>query len=91
MDGWMDGCRYESNCPPVEPGTIGGLPSVGGLSKGSLPVLTRVSEKTTDNSERLGRQARPEFECCISRLPVSSATTPPKALHRSWGLCSGRI
>ena len=30
-----DGCRYESNCPLVGPGTIGGMPSVGGLSKGS--------------------------------------------------------
>ena len=26
----MDGCRYKSNCPLVGPGTIGGLPSVGG-------------------------------------------------------------
>ena len=31
----------------------------GGLSKGSEPVFTRVAEKTTENSERLGRQARP--------------------------------
>ena len=30
-----DGCRFESNCPLVGPGTIGGAPSVGGLSKGS--------------------------------------------------------
>ena len=34
----------------------------GGLSKGSQPVFTRVSEKTIENSERLGRQARPGVE-----------------------------
>ena len=44
----------------------------GGLSKGSQPVFTRVSEKTTENSERLGRQARPGFEPGTSRLPVLS-------------------
>ena len=30
----------------------------GGLSKGSYPVFTRVLQKTTENAERLGRQAR---------------------------------
>ena len=25
----VDGCRNESNCPHVRPGTVGGLPSVG--------------------------------------------------------------
>ena len=49
----------------------------GGLSKGSYPVFTRVLEKTTENTERLGRQARPGFEPGITRLPVLSATTPP--------------
>ena len=34
----------------------------GGLSKGSHPVLTRVSEKTKENSERLSRQAQPRIE-----------------------------
>ena len=48
----------------------------GGLSKESQPVFTRVSEKTTENSERLGRQARPEFERGTSRLPVLSVRTP---------------
>ena len=33
--GWLDGCRLKSNCPLVGPGTVGGMPSVGGLSKGS--------------------------------------------------------
>ena len=40
------------------------------LSKGSYPVPKRVSEKTTENSERLGRQVRPGFEPGTSRLPV---------------------
>ena len=31
------------------------------LSKGSYPVPKRVSEKTTENSERLSQQARPGF------------------------------
>ena len=45
-----------------------------GLSKGSQPLF---SEKTTENSERIDRQARPGFEpgtCC---LPVLSVTIPP--------------
>ena len=35
----------------------------------------RVLEKTTENSERLGRQARPRSEPGTSRLPVLSAAT----------------
>ena len=69
-------CRFESNCPLVGPGTIGGMLSVGGLSKGSQAVFTRVFEKTTENSERLVRQALTEFESGTSRLPVLSVTTP---------------
>ena len=49
----------------------------GGLSKGSQPLFTRVSEKTTENSKGLGRQGRPGFEPGTSRLPVLSATSPP--------------
>ena len=33
-------------------------------------------KKTTENSERLDRQARPGFEPGTSRLPVLSVTTP---------------
>ena len=58
-------------------GPDGWVPSMGGLSKRSLPVFTLVSEKTTENFERLGRQARPGFESGFSRLPVLSATTLP--------------
>ena len=29
------GCRLKAKCPLVEPGPIGGVPSVGGISKGS--------------------------------------------------------
>ena len=43
------------------------------LCKGSQPVFTRVSEKTMENSERLGQQARPGIEPGISRLPALSA------------------
>ena len=62
----------------MRPEPAEGLPFMGGgLSKGSYTVFTRVSEKTMENSERLGRQARPGFEPGTSRLPVSSVTTLP--------------
>ena len=41
-----------------------------GLNKGSQPVFTRVSEETTENSERLGRQARSRNEPGTSLLAV---------------------
>ena len=47
------------------------------LSKGSYPLFTRVSEKTTENSERLGRQAQQRFKPGTSRLLILSVTTPP--------------
>ena len=34
------------------------------------PVFPRVSEKTTENLEKLGRQERPEIEPGTSRLPI---------------------
>ena len=37
----------------------------------------QVSEKTTKNSERLGRQVRLGFEPGTSRLSVLSVSTPP--------------
>ena len=49
---------------------MGGMPSVGVFSKGSYPIFTRVSKKTTENSERLGRQARPGIELGTYRLLV---------------------
>ena len=70
-------CRLKANCPLMGPGAIGGVPTVGGLSKGSYPVFTRVSEKTTENSERLGRQARLQIKPDIFRLPVFNVTIPP--------------
>ena len=45
----------------------------GGLSKGSEHVFTRVSEITSENSERLGRQARSGNELDTSHLKVFSA------------------
>ena len=40
-----------------------------------------VSEKTTENSERLGQQAQPGIETGTSRLPVLSA----EPLRHWWG------
>ena len=54
---------------------MGGVPSRGGLSMGSQSVFTSVSEKTTENSERLGRQARPGVEPGTSRLPIFERKT----------------
>ena len=59
IKGWLVGCRLKANSPLVGPGPLGGVPSVGVFLRGPKPVFTRVSEKTTENSERLGRQARP--------------------------------
>ena len=55
------------------PGPVDVVPSVGGLSKGSQPVFTRVLEKTMENSERLGRQALPGFEHGTFRQPALKA------------------
>ena len=69
------GYRFECNCPLVGPRTISGSPPWEVFLRD--PVFTRVSEKTTDNSERLGRQARPGFEPGTPVLPVLSVTIPP--------------
>ena len=68
----------------------------GSLSKGSYPVFMRVSDKTAESSERLDRQARPDFEPGTSRLPVLSVTTMPLVganiffieLSERWGVPS---
>ena len=71
---WIFGClvsyRFESICPLVGPGTIGGVPSLGFF------LRERVPKKTTENSEWLGQQARPGFEPGTPRLPILSVTTP---------------
>ena len=36
-------------------------------------IFKRVLEKTMENSKRLGRQTRPEFEPSTSRLPILRA------------------
>ena len=54
------------------------------LSKGSKPVIARVLEKTTENSERLSQQERPRIECGISRLSLFSADL----LDHWWGVLS---
>ena len=55
------------------PRTIGGMPSMGVLLKYLNPYLREFRRKTTENSERLGRQALPGIESGTSRLPVTSA------------------
>ena len=67
------GCKIKANCPLVGPGLVGEMPSVGGLSKGSYSVFTRVLEKTTETSEGLDRQVRPGIEPGTSCLPILSA------------------
>ena len=42
---WDDGCRYESNCPLVGPGTVDGLPSVGVFLKDPSPYLREFRRK----------------------------------------------
>ena len=42
---------FKANFLLVGPGPIGGMHCVGGLSKGSYPVFSRVSLKATENSE----------------------------------------
>ena len=71
--GWTEGRRFDSNCPLVGPGTIGGVSSVGVFLRDPSPLFTRVSEKTTESFERLGRQAQPRFEPGTIRLPVLRA------------------
>ena len=50
--------KYESNCLRKEAETIGKMPSVGGLPKGSYPAFTWVSEKTTRSTSINGNWPR---------------------------------
>ena len=63
---WLS-CWNKANCPHVGPGSKGST-LVRGLSKEASPVFTLVSEKTTENSERLGRHVQPGIEI-INALP----------------------
>ena len=67
-----DGCRFESNCPLVGPGTIDRMPSAGVYQRDPFPYLPRFGE----NPGKL-RMALPRFEPVIARLPILSNTTPP--------------
>ena len=53
------------------PGSFEGVPSVVVFRR--VFFFTRVSEKTTENSDRLGRKVRPGVEPSISRLQVLKA------------------
>ena len=77
----MNGCRFESNCPLVGPGTIDGAPSVELFLRDPSLYLCELRRKP------LGRQARPGFEPGALYLPVLSAETP----RYRWGLKPGHI
>ena len=67
------GCRFKANYPLVGPGPIGGVSFVGVFLKDPSLYLRKFWRKTTENSEQLGRQARPGFEPGTSRLPALRA------------------
>ena len=49
---------------------MGEVKSIANISKVFLPVFMRVLYKTAENSEHMGRQARPGIEPSTSRLPA---------------------
>ena len=69
----MLGCRIKVNRSLVGPRPAGGGALHKGHSKRSYSVFILISEKTMENFERLGRQARPGIESGTSRLPVLNA------------------
>ena len=67
--GWLVGCRVEGRLSHWGPRRVGGMPSVGVFLRDPSPYLREFRRKTAENSERLGRQARPSIEPGTSRLP----------------------
>ena len=55
----------------------------GSLPKGFYPVSARVSEKTTKNTERLGRQARLRIKPGTPLLPTLTAKPPTKGRSKN--------
>ena len=43
---WLVGCKYESNCPLGDPGTIGGVPSLGVFIRDPSAYLREIRKKT---------------------------------------------
>ena len=70
------GCSINANCPLEGPRPVGGVSSVGVFLRDPSPYLRKVQEKTTENSERLGRQERLGIEPGTSHLPALSAGEP---------------
>ena len=64
-------------------GLCEGMHSVGVFRKGSQTVFTRVSEKTTENTERPSQLTRMGIEPDTSRLPVLKA----EPFGHQWGNC----
>ena len=52
---------------------LGGLPSMGDFLRDPSPYLHEFRKKTTENSERLGRQALSGIDPGTSHLPALSA------------------
>ena len=69
------------------PGPAERVPSLGVLSKGSLYVFKRASEKTPEDSEQLSRQARPG----IKRGPSGLTALRAEPLTYWQGFGSSRI
>ena len=69
---WLVGCRVKDNCPLMGPGSVRGMLYVRIFLRDPSPYLRKFRRKTTENSERLGRQARPRIEHGTSRLSVQT-------------------
>ena len=66
-DGWMDECRFESNCPLVGSGTIGGAPSVGVFLRDSSPCLLEFRKKPPHNAGMCLPNNRSEIAYMVER------------------------
>ena len=78
-NGWMDGCRYESNCPLMGPGTIGGLPSVGvflrdpfftGTRQMFVSIIIYCFLKSSQIAPKFGCVLRQEILLCRLRIII---------------------
>ena len=73
MFGWLVCCRVKASFPLVGPRPAEEVPSLGVFLRDPSLYLRKFRKKTTENSERLGRQARPGIQPGTSRQPVLCA------------------
>ena len=72
LHGWLVGCRLKANCLLMEPGRIGGMPSVGDFLWDPNPYLHKFWRK--HGKVRTARSTGASgIEPAIFRLPVLSA------------------